>query len=340
MERVTQTDRLLDLLTRAEREIVSDHSGGYDGDIDPLHLYIISLANAPRLSPDKQRLLGHALIRKRKAEARIKKTNGHLSREERAQLAKEIAIGERAEEILTISCLPLVIKIATSYSLPASVERIDLIQEGNLGLLRAVSKYNPKIGALSTYAMWWIRQAILKYLHGRDQTMYIPVHAHEQQASIINTISALTQKLGRKPTINEISDHLGMPSKKVKLLLLRSVGPVSLDRQKDPNTKNIGLYETVPSGDSEGCTESTVHRRFLCGAIREILDAQGVNPILLKACNMYFNLDGKGFYTYGEIGQRMGISRETVRLYIIKALQIISAKNPQLLGNISDIIYS
>ena len=224
---------------------------------------------------------------------------------------KELAEAARIRNAIVNANLRLVVSIAKCYQRRPSMGFSDLIQEGNIGLMRAVSKFNYKLGnKLSTYASWWIKQSISRAVTDLGFTIRIPVHHAEKMRIIYRVWGILAQKYGRKPTMEELAEKLQLPVETVVDVLATVRDPISLNTQiGDDETSKIGDFvadETVPSPGflaEENQIRELVNRGL--DGLKPLRDA-----IILK---MRSGIGYAHSYTLEEIGKRFGVSRERIR---------------------------
>lgn len=233
-----------------------------------------------------------------------------LTVEEEIALAERIIAGDSdARDHMIRANLRLVVKIAKDYSnygLPLA----DLISEGNIGLMKAVEKYDPeKGGKLSTYAAWWIKQSIKRALSNQSKTVRLPVHMVDKIARLRKITLSVTEELGREPTDDELTEILGIPRKKLAMLKQASQRPTSLDAPMgDDNTGTFS--ETL--GDSkavdpfEALTAKEMHGQL--GGLLDLLDKRET-----KIIGARFGLNGKKPLTLEEISHDFGVTRERIR---------------------------
>jgi RNA polymerase primary sigma factor len=250
-----------------------------------------------------------------------------LTREEERELARRKDAGdEEAKRKLIESNLRLVMSITRHYT-RAGVPLLDLIQEGNLGLIRAVEKFDYRLGfKLSTYATWWIRQSITRALADQGRTIRLPVHVAEQVRRLMRARRVLAQKLNRDPTIAELSKESGFPEKRVEQLLDLVEDPVSLETPVGDGESLYGdLIEDTKSDRPEESTAINLRHRELSQALAHL------NPRMREVLELRFGLSGRDPKTLEEVGERMGVTRERVRQLESRALRELRAVAPDLL---------
>ena len=233
-----------------------------------------------------------------------------LTPEQEVELARKIKRGDiKAREQMINSNLRLVVTIAHDYA-DLGLPLLDLISEGNIGLTKAVERFDPTKGAkLSTYAAWWIKQAIKRALANQSKTIRIPVHLGDKIAKVRRLSLQMSDELGREPTDDELAEELGIASE--KLAQLRSIGirPASLDALTgDEDSTEFG--ESV--GDEEARTPFELLRdKNLLGEVDGLLDVldQRERKIILRR----FGLDGGKPKTLEDVGKDFGVTRERIR---------------------------
>ncbi len=249
-----------------------------------------------------------------------------LTREEERELARRKDEGdELAKRKLIESNLRLVMAITRNYT-KASVPLLDLIQEGNLGLIRAVEKFDYRLGfKLSTYATWWIRQAITRALADQGRTIRLPVHVADQVRRLLRSRRQLAQKLNREPTLAELARDTQQSEERVRELLELVEIPVSLETPVGDGESLYGdLIEDVNSLAPHEQSAQQARGRELAGALDQL------NPRMRRVLSLRFGLDGEPPQTLEEVGGELGITRERVRQLETRALRELRQTAPGL----------
>jgi RNA polymerase primary sigma factor len=249
-----------------------------------------------------------------------------LTREEERELARRKDEGdEEAKKRLIESNLRLVMSITRNYT-RASVPLLDLIQEGNLGLIRAVEKFDYRLGyKLSTYATWWIRQAITRALADQGRTIRLPVHVADQVRRLLRARRQLAQKLNHEPTLAELARETQQTEERVRELLELVEIPVSLETPVGDGESLYGdLIEDVHSLAPHEESAQQARGRELAGALEQL------NPRMRRVLSLRFGLDGESPQTLEEVGTQLGITRERVRQLETRALRELRLAAPGL----------
>ena len=246
--------------------------------------------------------------------------------EERELARRKDAGDEAAKRQLIESNLRLVMSITRSYT-NAAVPLLDLIQEGNLGLIRAVEKFDYRMGyKLSTYATWWIRQAVTRALDDQGRTIRLPVHIGEQVRRLLRSRRQLAQKLNREPTLVELARETGLEESTIAELQELLAHPVSLDTPVGEGDSLYGdLIEDIHSEAPHERTAERLRATELANALAQL------NPRLRHLLGLRFGLDGESPQTLEQISARLGISRERVRQLEERALRQLRTAAPDLL---------
>ena len=287
---------------------------------DPVRMYLKEIGKVPLLTADQEVELATTMSAGREAEERVAQAEADgevLSDEELAQLKKQIKAGEKAKQSLAEANLRLVVSIAKRY-VGRGMLFLDLIQEGNLGLIKAVEKFDYTKGyKFSTYATWWIRQAITRAIADQARTIRIPVHMVETINKVIRVSRQLLQELGHDPSPEEISEEMNMPVDKVREILKIAQEPVSLETP-------IGEEEDSHLGDfipDEGASEPSEAASFTLLKEQLVDVLSTLTPREEKVLKLRFGIEDGRTRTLEEVGKEFNVTRERIRQIEAKALR-------------------
>ena len=287
---------------------------------DPVRMYLKEIGKVPLLTADQEVELATTMSAGREAEERVARAEADgevLSNEELAQLKKQIKAGEKAKQSLAEANLRLVVSIAKRY-VGRGMLFLDLIQEGNLGLIKAVEKFDYTKGyKFSTYATWWIRQAITRAIADQARTIRIPVHMVETINKVIRVSRQLLQELGHDPSPEEISEEMNMPVDKVREILKIAQEPVSLETP-------IGEEEDSHLGDfipDEAASEPSEAASFTLLKEQLVDVLSTLTPREEKVLKLRFGIEDGRTRTLEEVGKEFNVTRERIRQIEAKALR-------------------
>jgi len=281
---------------------------------DSISLYLKEIGRVPLLTADEEVSLAKRMERGR--DARQKLTLGADDPNERDRLLLAVKDGQAAQEHLIKANSRLVVSVAKKY-VGRGVPFLDLIQEGNIGLIRAVKKFDYRRGyKFSTYATWWIRQAVTRAIADQGRTIRVPVHMYEQINRLTRTSRQLVQELGRDPTTDEIAERLGVPPRKVEQIIRVSQRPLSLEMPVGEEEDSY-LGDFIEDADADSPTDSA-SQTMLRQVIDEIFES--LTPREVRILQLRFGLVDGYSYTLEEVGKKFGVTRERIRQIEAQAL--------------------
>ncbi|HEY3329725.1 MAG TPA: sigma-70 family RNA polymerase sigma factor [Capsulimonadaceae bacterium] len=305
-------------------------------DDDDIHASAVDDAH----DPDEAHVLGEpapaGIVRETEAEApkdetlqmwmRKTRSTRLLTAEEEIDLAKRVAMGDqKSKDILTEANLRLVVSIARRYSVPG-ISLADLIQEGNIGLIRAVEKFDYTKGyRFSTYATWWIRRAIARAVINQGRTIRIPVYVAETIHKLVRTSGMLRQQLSREPTQEELAAEMGVGVERVNEIMRIASEPLSLETpvgEKD-SAQLADFIQAANNTHSPGDAAVNLIRRE---QLDQVLDK--LTPRERDVVRLRFGLEDGYAHTLEEVGQRFQVTRERVRQIELRALKKLRRMGP------------
>ena len=248
-----------------------------------------------------------------------------LSAEEEVSLARRVARGDkRAKDQLTEANLRLVVSIARRYSVPG-VPMADLIQEGNIGLIRAVEKFDPERGfRFSTYATWWIRRAIARAVINQGRTIRIPVYIADTIHKVVRTTNELRQQLSREPHAEEIAAALKLPLERVQEVLYVASEPLSLEAPVgDRESAQLSDFLQTASSRANDMSTTLIQREQLDAVLSQLTCRER------EVLQLRYGLNDCPPQTLEEVGQHLSVTRERVRQIELRALKKLRKQEPE-----------
>ena len=284
---------------------------------DHVKMYLKEIGKVNLLTPEEELSLAKRMADGETAKEQLEEIGEDIDEDTKKQIDLLIADGEKAKKSLAEANLRLVVSIAKRY-VGRGMLFLDLIQEGNLGLIKAVDKFDYTKGyKFSTYATWWIRQAITRAIADQARTIRIPVHMVETINKLVRVSRQLVQELGREPTPEEIAKELNMPVDKVREISKISQEPVSLETPIGEE-EDSHLGDFIPDEDAPAPSEaaSFVLLKEQLGAVLETLSEREAKVLRLR-----FGLDDGRARTLEEVGKEFDVTRERIRQIEAKALR-------------------
>lgn len=317
-----------------DQDYIYSQDGSFQTDIDTddiVGLYLKEAARVPLLTAEEEVELCKRMETANFAQEQLSTQGADIPPEDVQALAELIQDGAAAQEYLIRANTRLVVSIAKKY-LGRGVAFLDLIQEGNIGLIRATTKFEYQRGhKFSTYATWWIRQAVSRAVADQGRTIRVPVHESDRLRQLRRVSQHLTQQYGRDPTVGELADEMDLPSDKIEDLIRISLQiPASLDAplHQDGDT---AFGDFIEDEDSPSPVERT-RQRLLAEQVQEILVTLTAREA--EVLQMRFGLGNGRVYTLEEVGQHFGLTRERIRQ--IEARAIRRLRHPTMAKRLID----
>ncbi len=306
---------------------LDDYLANIDTD-DTIGLYLKEVSRVPLLTANEEVELAQRIERGRMAREEL--ARGNVSPRRRQELRRLIEDGWAAREHLITANSRLVISVAKKY-MGRGVPFLDLIQEGNIGLIRATKKFDYRRGhKFSTYATWWIRQAVTRAIADQGRTIRVPVHMGDQINKLLRVQHQLTQRLGREPSVEELAKALEVPPKKVENMIQVARRPLSLETPTDDEEDSV-LGDFIED-DEAAPPDDTATYNLLREHLSEVLN--GLPPREVRILQLRYGLlDGQA-YTLEEVGRKMGVTRERVRQ--IEAQALSRLRHPSIRRKLRD----
>ena len=281
---------------------------------DTIGLYLKEVGRVPLLTAEEEVDLAQRIERGRLSREEL--ARGNVTPRRRYELQQLIHDGWAAREHLITANSRLVISVAKKY-MGRGVPFLDLIQEGNIGLIRAAKKFDYHRGhKFSTYATWWIRQAVTRAIADQGRTIRVPVHMGDQINKLLRVQHQLTQRLGRTPVVDELARELEVTVQKVEYMIRVARRPLSLETPTDDEEDSV-LGDFIPDEDMLAPDDSATNN-LLKEQIYSVLD--GLPPREVRILQLRYGLVDGQSYTLEEVGRKMGVTRERVRQIEAQAL--------------------
>ncbi len=295
---------------------------------DTIGLYIKEVGRVPLLTAEEEVGLAQRIENGRAARETL--AGGDVDAKRRYELQQAIRDGWAAREHLITANSRLVISVAKKY-MGRGVPFLDLIQEGNIGLIRAAKKFDYHRGyKFSTYATWWIRQAVTRAIADQGRTIRLPVHMGDQINKLLRIRHQLTQELGRDPNVEELATSLEVSPDKVEYMMRVARRPLSLEMPTDDEADSV-LGDFIPDDDSPPPDDKAI-QNLLKEHLTTVLD--NLPPREVRVLQLRYGLLDGQLYTLEEVGRKMGVTRERVRQ--IEAQALSRLRNPAIQEKLSE----
>ncbi len=284
---------------------------------DTVELYFKEMSQVPLLTQEEEFILAEAIDHARLAQQELEQANGKLTKKQYRILQARINTGGLAREQLIKANTRLVVSVAKRY-VGQGLPLLDLIQEGNLGLIKAIEKFDRLRGfRFSTYATWWIRQTVTRAIANHGRTIRIPAHMTDRIREMKRTTRDLEQLLGRPPTSEELADQLGISLARLQWIESVSWQPVSLDSPVDEG-EEVALLTLIEDSSTTSPAQA-LYQSMLKEKLNEVLAT--LPPREARVIRLRFGLEQERPYTLEEVGQKFGLTRERIRQIEGKALR-------------------
>ena len=285
---------------------------------DTIGLYLKEMSRVPLLKVTEEMDIARRIEDGRSSRQELEKSNGGCPAQRKKALQQQVEDGQLAREHLIKANTRLVVSVAKKY-VGRGVPFLDLIQEGNLGLMKAVEKFDYHRGfRFSTYATWWIRQTITRSIADQGRTIRVPVHMVDRIRQLYKLTHEMEQKLGRLPTNDELAERLETTTPKIEWMLRVSWLPLSLESPINDEEEDSELGQFVEDQLTPTPIQSA-YSKLLREKIEEVLDT--LPPREARILRLRFGLENGHNYTLEEVGEKFGLTRERIRQIESKALR-------------------
>ena len=285
---------------------------------DTIGLYLKEMSRVPLLKMEEEMDIARRIETGRNSKLELDRSNGQCQPQEKILLQQQVEDGMLAREHLIKANTRLVVSVAKKY-IGRGVPFLDLIQEGNLGLMKAVEKFDYHRGfRFSTYATWWIRQTITRSIADQGRTIRVPVHMVDRIRQLYKVTHEMEQQLGRLPTNDELAKRLDTTPSKIEWMLRVSWLPLSLESPINDEEEDSELGQFVEDQLTPTPIQSA-YSKLLREKIEEVLDT--LPPREARILRLRFGLENGHNYTLEEVGEKFGLTRERIRQIESKALR-------------------